>query len=802
MKHSKTKRIILTISVALAVLILAGGIFIWYEKRKLSSAEETANRLFSEGSHAEAIDAYGALLEQYPLSFLGYGKQYPEIGAHGVLCCIDALLEADDGAHQVSDLDLIEKVSARTKNPGVPETFAEELRRRDLLCRAILAEEQGSLDEALQLLEQAQLDPERSEQVSAEMERQRKLEEALAAREEGRLEEAIALLRESGLRQELIAEIEKQIVEEKDRALVAEARTALDGLEHDRAFELLSSVTDDALRTAVQNELDAAWIEKLTGLREQYAGAVHAGAWYSLVLGEEPTLTGDRRYDELKTAFTPDDTLIGGFFSFIRLRDGHAELLGDTLGAEKQAAAISDAVGADLGLNHALILHRNGTVTNLGAGQYGRGAVEEWTGIKEVACGAFHSAGLTEQGTVVAAGLDADGQCQVGEWTDVVSVKAGLRHTVALHSDGHVSATGDNSFGQCDVSDWQNVVRICCGGNFTLGLTADFRLLAAGDNACGQCDVSDWQEVIGMSAGLWHTVALLGDGRVVTTGADGHDRHGVNGIAVFNTGTTNELPEGKRGKESEYLYIGDEKEGPWLYYNGDGCIVAAYDAAYECKPTRADLICTYGNPPIGILAGGGIDRPRGSARARIVARQNRCVFALTGDYYTFGYNADGIQIRCGIVRKEEDNELGFGFFPDGSMRLIDPHETTADALLKEGVRDTWVFGPALIENGEARNIAGHPLSYNDITMRTVMASICPYHHIAAAYGKSTLAEATENLLDYGCTVAYNLDGGRSSMMIFMDLTINKTFFENSGWRGLEDMIGFLKSELVPEYHGQ
>ncbi|MBQ6358157.1 MAG: phosphodiester glycosidase family protein, partial [Clostridia bacterium] len=78
-----------------------------------------------------------------------------------------------------------------------------------------------------------------------------------------------------------------------------------------------------------------------------------------------------------------------------------------------------------------------------------------------------------------------------------------------------------------------------------------------------------------------------------------------------------------------------------------------------------------------------------------------------------------------------------------------------------------------------------------------MASICPYHHIGAAYGSSTLAQVVENLLDYGCVIAYNLDGGRSSMMVFMGNTINRSSFSNGGWRGLRDMVGYLTSDLVP-----
>ena len=82
-------------------------------------------------------------------------------------------------------------------------------------------------------------------------------------------------------------------------------------------------------------------------------------------------------------------------------------------------------------------------------------------------------------------------------------------------------------------------------------------------------------------------------------------------------------------------------------------------------------------------------------------------------------------------------------------------------------------------------------------MRTVVASLCPHHHIGATYSSSTLAQVTDNLLGYGCQVAYNLDGGRSSMMIFMGKVVNRSMYINDGWRGLQDMVGFLTSELVP-----
>ena len=599
------------------------------------------------------------------------------------------------------------------------------------------------------------------------------------------------------LRETLRAEIEAGIIREHDKGVAAEAREALDAMRIADALALVEQMQDETARAALRQEINDGWAQILAQLQEKYKNTLWAGAWYTLALGNDAYLTGDKRYEGLAASLQEGGQLVGGVFGWMVLSDGKVTLAGDTLGATEAAAQITDARDGAMGWNHALIRHSDGTVTNLGNWTYGRDGVAEWTDIVQVAAGAFHSLGLARDGHVVAAGLDLDGQCQVAEWERVTAIAAGLRHSVALFEDGRVAAVGDNSFGQCDVSDWKNIVDVRCGANYTLGLTADGRLLAVGDNGCGQCNVSGWKDVIAFDGGLWHTVALLQNGQVVCAGANDHSQCALHGTALFETGLA-DVPAGTfADAETEFVYEGEEFNGPWLYYSGEGCVIVSFDAGSgKIKATRADLICTWGHPPVGILSGGG-NKPTQSVSAWHLAKQNRAVFALTGDYFTFGYNADGLQIRRGHVFKQENNEVGFGFFPDGTMRIIDPDEVTAEDLLSQGVNDSWVFGPALIENGEALDIHKHPLSYNDVTMRTVMASLCPYHHMGAAYGFSTLAQVVEDLLSCGCDIAYNLDGGRSSMLVFMGKAVNKSAFIGGGWRGLQDMVGFLTSELVP-----
>jgi len=726
--EAKKRKPILYIFILVLLLALGAGSFLLIQYKRMEGIRLEAQELQAREEYLSAIAAYTHLLEDTPLTRLPRINPFPAAGAQGILTCTDALLKSLEGAQALWDGGVFESFKQKASSAAVPVNLVPDMERRSLLCRALLAQAQGELEEALDLAQRSELRPELAEALAGELEQRDQLaaqrsllSAALRAWDKGELEEAIALLEQSGLEPELIPMIRQQITDETDRQLSEAAREAVNNLDWDAAAGLAAKLSTAERQAALHQELTQAWGEKLPLLREKFAHSLHAGAWYSLVQGPKPLLTGDRRYEGLKDRFSPEDRIIDGLFSLMKISDGRVILLGDTLGADEAVEQITDAKDGALGLNHGLILHGDGTVTNLGARQYGRGQAELWTNIIQVAAGGFHSLGLTDQGTLVAAGLDLDGQCQVQDWTNVIAVDAGLRHTVAL----------------------------------------------------------------------------LSDGRIITAGADGHSQCDVSGTVLFKGGTQEELPATPHTPETEAVYVGHISEGPWLYYSGDGCVIAAFDTdSGRIKATRADLICTYGHPPVGILSGGG-DKPVGTIHARVLAEQNRAVFAITGDYFTFAYNADGLQLRRGVVFKQEKDEVGFGFYPDGSMRIIDPKKVTAEELLAMGVKDSWVFGPTLILDGKALDIHKHPLSYNDVTMRTVFASLCPYHHLAATYSSSTLAQVTENLLGYGVDIAYNLDGGRSSMMVFMGQTINRSMYMHDGWRGLQDMVGFLTSDLVP-----
>ncbi len=570
------------------------------------------------------------------------------------------------------------------------------------------------------------------------------------------------------------------------------------------AFGTLKKLGDFEDAPATLAELTEKRAERLSALNEQYKNSIAAGAWYTAAVGMKGVLfAGDERYDVSQLPGGAD-AVYGGMFAALYIQDGKLTLFGDTLGFADALEAETDVASAAVGLNHALVLHGDGTVAAFGQDADGKCDVSRWTGITGVAAGAFHSAAVKKDGSVLAAGSNLFAQCDVESWQGIRKVAAGLTHTVGLRADGTVVATGDNTYGQCDVSDWRNVIDICCGANHTLALTADFTVLATGDNSCGQCDTAGWTDIIAFAAGAWHTAGLRADGLVAVCGENSNGQGGVDDWRLRDVTAYDEAVSAaktKTGAGAEYALSGGVA-GPWLYLGKTGAVQISRSTNYDFLPLVADLFAAAGSVPMGILAGGG-DGPAPSEFGPRLSRQNDTVFAITGDYLTYGNNPKGIQIRCGKIYTENGKTVPFAAWPDGTLRLEDAAATTAAELLDQGVVDCWTFGPVLVEDGARADYTEHPF-YGQMSWRSAIGQVCPWHFMAVntSYRRSiTLDELSGVFLDYGCTFAYNMDGGQSTSITFMGEQLNRSTAvagQQYGARRLCDMIGFLQSDLVPE----
>lgn len=569
------------------------------------------------------------------------------------------------------------------------------------------------------------------------------------------------------------------------------------------AFEKLGSF-EDAEERAADNRAKEEGLWKDAVLKHR--ASISAGAWHTAVAGDKPNLYGDARFSGNDTPALAD-AVYSGYSGAYYLQDGHIYAVGEIYGQEEVFSGVTDAASVAASFNHALILHQDGTVTGIGSGAMKKLDIADWKDITDIAVGANHSVGLCRDGHVFAVGNDDFGQRGVERWTNVVEVAAGFHHTVALLKDGTVAATGDNQFGQCDVSEWSDIIAVSCGANFTLGLKDDYTVVAAGDNACGQIAVDGWRDIIAISGGVFHSVGLRFDGSLVYAGINSNGQCPSDAPSLFdNTRELETVISDVSDRMCEYVYDTDSPYGPWLYVSAQGAVSIFLDDTQIKKPLRADLIATAGNLPKGYVtdpeaSGDIIYMP--TKMTYDMARENQCVFAMTGDYIGFTRNRKAVLMRDGRVYYDRNETTTMAIQPDGTIRSYRKNEAiTADALLQQGVRDSFSFGPILVQNGElqTRELA----LIKQATMRCAIGCASPYHYICVVTGRdsqlfSSFMQVGQMFLDYHCSDAYNLDGGHSSSMVFMGKELSMftlTNTKHSNIRALSDIVGFLQSEQV------
>jgi len=184
-----------------------------------------------------------------------------------------------------------------------------------------------------------------------------------------------------------------------------------------------------------------------------------------------------------------------------------------------------------------------------------------------------------------------------------------------------------------------------------------------------------------------------------------------------------------------------------------------------------------------------------------IAASVNAVFAVNGDYY--GFRDSGIVIRNGTVYRSEGARQGLAFYRDGTMRLYDETASDADQLVKDGVWQTLSFGPGIVDDGKLvdgidtieidTNFGNHSIQGRE--PRTAIGLVEANHLLFVVVdGRSTgysrgvgMSELGQLFVDRGASVAYNLDGGGSSTMVFNGDLVNNPLGRGQE-RGTSDIL--------------
>lgn len=266
-------------------------------------------------------------------------------------------------------------------------------------------------------------------------------------------------------------------------------------------------------------------------------------------------------------------------------------------------------------------------------------------------------------------------------------------------------------------------------------------------------------------------------------------------------------PNDKYFAETETVNI-NEDESQWIYSSPELYIHITRHDNYEQKlHYYVAEIRTRGSK----LFKSAFSDPKHPGGNRLLPKPFACnigaVYMQNGDFFVEKTNPVGVVIKGGIVYRDKKSADTLAVMPDGTLNVYKGGEIKADDLLKLGVMDTFSFGPILIRDGviaegldKARLRKPNP--------RSGIGMIEKGHYIGIVVeGKNpkscrgvSLQEFAQMFADEGCVVAYNLDGGASSAMVFMGETINlpTSILTTKTHRKIPDSIFIGTSDSVPK----
>lgn len=179
-----------------------------------------------------------------------------------------------------------------------------------------------------------------------------------------------------------------------------------------------------------------------------------------------------------------------------------------------------------------------------------------------------------------------------------------------------------------------------------------------------------------------------------------------------------------------------------------------------------------------------------------MAEDNDALLAISGDSY--GNNETGIVVRNGILYRSDTNDAEICvLFLDGTMKIYTPEEFDQEKILECDVWQAWNFGPSLLDNGSVKTTFETTSYLNGSNPRCAIGYVGPGHYKFVlvdgrniGYSKgATMSELAEIMANEDCLLAYNLDGGKSSAMVYQGNYINQPV---EGGRTISDIIYFKK----------
>ena len=201
-----------------------------------------------------------------------------------------------------------------------------------------------------------------------------------------------------------------------------------------------------------------------------------------------------------------------------------------------------------------------------------------------------------------------------------------------------------------------------------------------------------------------------------------------------------------------------------------------------------------------------------------IARKYGTVLAVSSDFAQLRLqqkkSRPGIIIRDSKILSDRTKKQGvkdfpnldcLAIWPDGDMKVYYSNELTAEEYLEAGAVDVLAFGPILIRDGQLNEKGLNQYGTSHAQRTAVGMAEKGHYWFMMLEGRIKRSKGdgirflAEKLMDKGCTLGFNLDGGETACIVFMGHQLNKL---KDGKRAVSsrrtsDILGVGASELLP-----
>ena len=186
------------------------------------------------------------------------------------------------------------------------------------------------------------------------------------------------------------------------------------------------------------------------------------------------------------------------------------------------------------------------------------------------------------------------------------------------------------------------------------------------------------------------------------------------------------------------------------------------------------------------FAGGKYDANGRREHLHTMSQCAGAILAMNGDSYCFNRShCNGLLVRNGnVYRYNPTTQDICVLYQDGTMATYSPDQFDPQAELEQGILQTWIFGPRLLDDSGKALTAFDTWDYiKKVHPRTALGYYEPGHYCfvvvdgrQARYSRGmSLPELARVFEDLGCTAAYNMDGGHTVFMTLEDQYVNHSY---------------------------